>query len=86
MALRHAIFAIDIMPHKNVYLTMAYNHRQMAEMKAAGFKSISGLSFGGGVKIYQFRVEFGMAQYQRGNFAYHFSLSTAIDDFKKKEL
>ena len=86
MALRHAIFAVDKKKKKNVYLTVAYNHRQMAEMKAAGFKSISGLSFGGGVKIYQFRVEFGMSQYQRGNFAYHFSLSTAINDFKKKNL
>ena len=86
MALRHAIVAVDIMPHKNVYLTMSYNHRRMAEFRAAGFKSMTGLSFGAGVKVYQFRVDFALAQYQRGNFAYHVSLSTAIDDFKKKQL
>lgn len=86
MALRHALFAVDILPHKNVYLTLSYNHRRMAELRAAGFKNITGLAFGAGIKVYQFRVDFAMAQYQRGNFAYHVSLSTDIDGFKKKQL
>lgn len=86
MALRHAVFAVDITPHKNFYLTVSYNHRRMAEFRDAGFKSMTGLAFGAGIKVYQFRVDFAMAQYQRGNFAYHVSLSTAIDDFKKKQL
>lgn len=86
MALRHAIFAVDILPHRNLYLTLSYNHRRMADFRDAGFKSMTGLAFGAGIKVYQFRVDFAMAQYQRGNFAYHVSLCMAIEDFKKKTL
>ena len=86
MAFRHAIFAVDILPHKNVYLTMSYNHRRMAELRALGFRNMTGLSFGAGIHVRQFKVEFAMAQYQRANFAYHVSLSMEIDDFKKKQL
>jgi hypothetical protein len=32
-----------------------------------GFKSMSGFSFGGGIKLSKFMVGFGMSQFQVGN-------------------
>jgi len=82
MAFRHAIIAAEFVPTKNFYLTVAYNHRRQKEMSMPGFKSSAGFSFGGGVKIYKFHVGFGMMQFQVGNYAYQFSLSTSLNEFR----
>ncbi|MBR1631375.1 MAG: type IX secretion system protein PorQ [Paludibacteraceae bacterium] len=83
MLFRHAIIAIDLVPGKNFYATVAYNHRRNAELRADGYKSLSGFSFGLGLRLYKFHVGFGMMPYMKGNYAYHFSFTTHINDFKK---
>lgn len=82
MAFRHTIFAAEFVPSKNFYLTVGYNHRRHQEMKMDGFKTMSGFSFGGGLKLYKFHVGFGMTQFQKGNYSYQFSISTALNEFK----
>ena len=82
MAFRHAVFGVEFVPSNNFYLALGYNHRRHQEMVVSGFKSMAGFSFGGGVKLYKFHVGFGMTQYQVGNYAYQFSISTALDEFK----
>lgn len=83
MAFRHAIIAIDIIPTKNIYLALSYNHRRHQELSTSSFKSLSGFAIGAGVRIYKFHVGFAMSQYQLGNYTYQFSLSTSLDDFNK---
>ena len=82
MAFRHAILAAEFLPSKNFYLTIAYNDRRQQEMTMSGFKSGAGFSYGGGIKLYKFQVGFGMTQFQVGNYAYQFSISTALKDFR----
>jgi len=82
MAFRHSIIGIEFVPSKNFYLTAAYNHRRHQEMKMAGFKSVSGFSFGGGIKLYKFHVGFGMSPFQVGNYSYQFSISTSLNEFR----
>lgn len=82
MAFRHAILAAEFVPSKNFYLTVAYNDRRQQEMSMSGFKNGAGFSFGGGIKLYKFHVGFGMTQFQVGNYAYQFSISTALKDFR----
>jgi len=82
MAFRHAILAVEFVPSKNFYLTMAYNNRRQQEMSMSGFKSGAGFSYGGGIKLYKFHVGFGMTQFQVGNYSYQFSISTALKDFR----
>ncbi len=82
MAFRHAIFAAEFVPSKNFYLTASYNHRRHAEMVMSGFKTMSGFSFGGGIKLYKFHVGFGMSQFQVGNYSYQFSISTSLNEFR----
>ena len=82
MAFRHVIIAAEFIPTKNFYLTVAYNDRRQQEMSMSGFKSGAGFSFGGGIKLYKFHVGFGMTQFQVGNYAYQFSISTALKDFR----
>ena len=82
MAFRHTVLAAEFVPSNNFYLTVAYNDRRQQEMTMSGFKSGAGFSFGGGIKLYKFHVGFGMTQFQVGNYAYQFSISTALKDFK----
>ena len=84
MLLRHTIWAVDIVPKsERFYLTLSYNHRRQAEMKLAGARSLAGLAFGAGVKIYKFRLGFALSQYTKSNFTYQVSLSTDINSFLK---
>jgi len=82
MAFRHAIVGVEFIPSKNFYLTAAYNHRRHQEMSMTGFKSMSGFSFGGGIKLYKFHVGFGMSPFQVGNYSYQFSISTSLNEFR----
>ncbi len=82
MAFRHAIVGVEFLPSKSFYLAASYNHRRGQEMKMPGFKSMAGFSFGGGIKLYKFQVGFGMSQFQVGNYAYQFSISTALNEFR----
>lgn len=82
MAFRHSVFAVEFVPTKSFYLTAGYNHRRHAEMIMSGFKSLSGFSFGGGLKLYKFHVGFGMTQFQVGNYSYQFSISTSLNEFR----
>jgi len=82
MAFRHVILAAEFVPSKNFYLTVAYNDRRQKELSMTGFKSLSGFSFGGGLKLYKFHVGFGMTPFQVGNYAYQFSISTSLNEFR----
>jgi hypothetical protein len=70
------------LPGKNFYLAGSYNHRRHNELSMNGFKSMSGFSFGGGIKLSKFMVGFGMSQFQVGNWAYQFSISTDLKEFR----
>ncbi len=83
MFFRHINVGVDIIPTKNFYLTVGYNHRRGAELKLDDTKSIAGFSFGGGIKVSKFEVGFTAAQYQKGIMSYQFSLSTDLKAFKK---
>lgn len=84
MLFRHTIWAVDIVPKsEKFYLTVSYNHRRQSEMSLANAGSMAGLGFGGGIKIYKFRVGFAMSQYSKRNFTYQVSLSTDINSFLK---
>lgn len=82
MAFRHVVIGVEFLPSKNFYIAASYNHRRGQEMKMPGFKSMAGFSFGGGIKLYKFQVGFGMSQFQVGNYAYQFSISTALSEFR----
>ncbi len=78
---RHMIIGVEFLPSKNLYVAASYNHRRHQELKMDGFKSMSGFSFGGGIKISYFQVGFAMSQFQVGNSAYLFSISIPLNDF-----
>lgn len=81
MAFRHLVLGVELVPTDNFYVALGYNHRRHQEMTMEGFKSLAGFSMGAGIKLYKFHVGFGMTQFQVGNFAYQFSISTNLNEF-----
>ena len=81
-AAEHAIFAVEFVPNQSLYAVVSYNHRRRQELTSDGFKTSSGFSFGGGIKLSNYHVGFGMSQFFTGNYAYQFSLSTSLAGFK----
>jgi len=81
MLFRHTIFSIEILPHKNFFLSAAFNWRRCAEMQIKDLKSIAGFSFGAGLKVYQFRAGFSLTQFSQGTLTYHVTLSTNLSEF-----
>ncbi len=81
MLFRHLVFAVDLLPNNNFYLSFAYNDRRAEEMAIANVRSFSGFSGGFGLNISHVRVGFAVAQYQVGSLTYHFSLTTRLSDF-----
>ncbi len=84
MMFRHAIFATEILPSKNFFISVGFNYRRKAEMNTPQFRSMAGFSLGTGIKVKGFRVGVAMAQMQSGNPTYHFSLSSDIGWFGVK--
>ncbi len=81
MAFRHSIIGVEFLPGKNFYIAAAYHHRRHQEFKMNGFKSLTGFSFGAGLKLSKFQLGFGMSQFQVGNYSYQFSISTSLNEF-----
>ncbi len=84
MIFRHTIFNIEVLPTKNTYIVISYNHRRQAEMAVKGRRSIAGFAFGAGVKLYKFHLGASVVPYQTGQLSYNITLSTSLTEFGVK--
>lgn len=66
-----------------VRLRIGYNHFRRAELSVSNLRSLAGFSFGFGIKIKRFRVEYGQAFYHLAGSMNHFSISTNLSEFKR---
>ena len=80
-ALRHAIIGFELVPFKNFYVGMGYNHRIRKEMVTSDKKGSAGLSWGFGLKIYKFNIAYGSARYHLGGSSNSISISTNLSSF-----
>lgn len=85
MLFRHAIFGIDFIPSKVLYLTASYNHRRAREMEITDSNSLNGFSFGGGINTKKVQIGFAASKFQDGIWGYQFTVSTNLNNFIKKE-
>ncbi len=84
MLFAHTIFNVEILPTKNMYLLVSYNHRRQREMSVYDYKTAAGFSFGAGIKVYKFHIDAGFAQYQAGHYAFHATFTTYLSEFGVK--
>jgi hypothetical protein len=82
--LRHMILGIELIPHKNFYISGGYNYQRRSELKVDQKVSSVGLSWGFGIKTSFIDIEFGRATYHLAGSSNHISLILRPDMIYRK--
>jgi hypothetical protein len=81
----HLILGVEFVPVKNFYIRGGYNFQRRNELKIEERASTVGFSWGLGVKMNKFHVNYSRATYHLVGASNHFSISTNLDDFIVKK-
>lgn len=81
---RHIIFNGEFLLGKNENFIVrgGYNHLRRQELKVSQFRSLGGFSIGFGMKIKQFRIDYGVGYYHLAGGTNHLSIATNLGAFK----
>ncbi|HAN17049.1 MAG: hypothetical protein A2X13_05175 [Bacteroidetes bacterium GWC2_33_15] len=82
--MRHIIIGLEFMPVENLYLRAGYNYRRRQEMIIETRTAMSGFSWGFGLKISKFHINYGRATYHLAGASDHISISTNLESFYKR--
>lgn len=85
---RHFIFNIELLFGKKgkpevFRLAAGYNHMRRGELVSTNLSDIAGFSFGCGLRIKQFQIDYGFGGYHFAGAAHHFSLAVNLDEILK---
>jgi len=82
---RHFIFNGEFLFGKkeNFRLRFGYNHFRKQELSVDNFRSLAGFSFGLGLKINRFRIDYGLGNYHLAGGLNHLSISTNLSEFSR---
>lgn len=79
--MRHLVFGAEFIPTKNFCLRVAYNYRKRKELKVESKPGFTGFSWGAGIKIYKFRIDYGRSIYHIAGAPNNISITTNLSDF-----
>ena len=82
--MRHFIIGAEILLSKNFHVRAAYNFQRRREMIIETRPGLVGFSVGVGLKISKFIISYGYGSYHLAGGANHFSISTNLSEFYKK--
>jgi len=83
-SLRHAIIGVELIPHKNFYLSAGYNYQRRRELQIDSKVSTVGFSWGFGINTSVLNIEFGKATYHLAGSSTNVSLIVKPDLFYRK--
>jgi len=72
--MRHIIIGAEIIPHKNFYLSLGYNHQRRSELQTESKVAGAGFTWGFGFNTSMLSIEFGRASYHLAGSSNHISL------------
>jgi hypothetical protein len=82
---RHFIISTEILLSKNFHIRGAYNFQRRNELKVDTRPGLAGFSLGVGLKISKFIIGWGLGDYNVAGSANHFSITTNLSEFGKKQ-
>lgn len=77
--MRHAIFGVELIPHKNFYISAGYNYQRRRELQIDSRISTVGFSWGFGINTNWLNIEFGRATYHLAGSSNHISFIVRPD-------
>lgn len=83
---RHLVFNGELLigARENFRLRFGYNYRMHREMTVQGYSSMAGFTFGVGMKLSRFRIDFGRGIYHLAGGQTQLGISTNFKEFRKK--
>jgi len=82
--LRHVIVGAELLPSENFTIRVGYNYQRRQELKFNDKTSTVGFTFGLGIKISRFELNYGLARYHLAGTSNHFSLGINLNDTYKR--
>lgn len=81
---RHFVFNGELLLGKkeNFRLRFGYSHLQRQELVVNEYRSLAGFTFGAGIKINRFRLDYGRTNFHLGGGVNHLSISTNMREFR----
>ena len=83
--MRHLVFGVELLLGENFHFDMGYNYKRRQEMKVVARPGMVGFSWGFGFRVSKFHLAFGRASYQMAGGTSHFSLTTNLSDFYRRQ-
>ncbi|MDP4210431.1 MAG: type IX secretion system protein PorQ [Bacteroidota bacterium] len=83
IVMRHLIFGVEFFPFKNFYLRGGYNYQRRQELKLTTSAGGTGFSWGFGLSVSRFQLNYGWATYRSSGGSNHFSIATDLSTFGK---
>lgn len=80
-AIRHLNLGVEIIPFKALHLRIGYNFQRMKEMVIDDKFGMVGFSFGGGIRIYKFKISYARAFYHVAGATNTFSITSNLNEF-----
>ena len=78
--LSHVIMGVEFTPLKSFTFRLGYNYQRRNELKVEEKVSSVGFSWGFGIRISKFRLNYGQSMYHLAGPSKYFSISTDLDD------
>ena len=82
--MRHVVVGVEFLLGENFHVDLGYNYKRRQEMKVTARPGMVGFSFGFGFRISKFHLSFGRASYHLAGGTNHFSLTTNLSEFYRK--
>lgn len=81
---RHFVFNGELLIGKrgNFRLRFGYSHLLRKELSVDEYRSLAGFTFGAGIRINRFHLDYGRTNFHLGGGVNHLSISTNINEFK----
>ena len=74
----HFVLGAELFPENSFSIRAGYNFRRSQEMQLATRRSGAGFSWGFGLKLRRFRLDYAMANYHVSGTSHHFGISTDL--------
>ena len=83
--LRHVAIGAELAPSKRFNLQLGYSFRRSYEMEIPTRRSSAGFTFGIGISISKFRINYANTNMNVAGRMHHFGITTSLGDFKSKK-
>lgn len=82
---RHFVFSGELFIGKkdNFRLRLGYSHLLRKELSVSEFRSLAGFTFGAGIKINRFRLDYGRTNFHLAGGVNQLTIATNLKEFKK---